>query len=190
MGLTQSLGSLHLCCLFICIIQPLDDQRRISHGLLLSLSWKSSGGKLANVDVFTKLEVWEPIIILHWRLGFIKIYIGLWGSQVVRVVKNPPANAGDINKGSIPDQEDPLEEGMATHSSILVWRIPWTEEPSSLQSMGLQKVGDNWSNLAYTYTHTYLKYNFIYLSFISCDSELLYLIFYERYIKAVMPLAI
>ena len=37
--------------------------------------------------------------------------------------------------------EDPLEEGMATHSSILVWRIPWTEEPGKLQSMGLQKVG-------------------------------------------------
>ena len=37
-------------------------------------------------------------------------------------------------------QEDPLEEGMATHSSILAWRIAWTEEPSSLQSMGLQRV--------------------------------------------------
>ena len=35
------------------------------------------------------------------------------------------------------DQEDPLEEGMATHSSILAWRIPWTEEPGGLQSMGL-----------------------------------------------------
>ena len=37
--------------------------------------------------------------------------------------------------------EDPLEEGMATHSSILAWRIPWTEEPYRLQSMGLQRVG-------------------------------------------------
>ena len=37
--------------------------------------------------------------------------------------------------------EDPLEEGMATHSSILVWRIPWTEEPGGLQSLGLQRVG-------------------------------------------------
>ena len=36
-------------------------------------------------------------------------------------------------------QEDPLEEGMATHSSILAWRIPWTEEPGGLQSMGLQE---------------------------------------------------
>ena len=40
-----------------------------------------------------------------------------------------------------PDQEDPLEEGMATHSSILAWRIPWTEEPGRLQSMGSQRVG-------------------------------------------------
>ena len=38
-------------------------------------------------------------------------------------------------------QEDPLEKGMATHSSILAWRIPWTEEPGGLQSIGLQRVG-------------------------------------------------
>ena len=37
--------------------------------------------------------------------------------------------------------EDPLEEGMATHSSILVWRIPWTKEPGGLQSIGPQRVG-------------------------------------------------
>ena len=40
-------------------------------------------------------------------------------------------------------QEDPLEEGMATHSSIVAWRIPWTEELGGLQSMGLQRVGNN-----------------------------------------------
>ena len=39
------------------------------------------------------------------------------------------------------DWEDPLEKGMATHSSILAWRIPWTEEPDKLQSMGSQRVG-------------------------------------------------
>ena len=38
------------------------------------------------------------------------------------------------------DQEDPLEKGMATHSSILAWRIPWTEKPGGLQTMGLQRV--------------------------------------------------
>ena len=39
------------------------------------------------------------------------------------------------------DREDPLEKGVATHSSILAWRIPWTEEPGVLQSMGSQRVG-------------------------------------------------
>ena len=39
--------------------------------------------------------------------------------------------------------EDPLEKGMAIHSNILAWRIPWTEEPGKLQSMGSQKVGHN-----------------------------------------------
>ena len=46
-------------------------------------------------------------------------------------------DSGDVS--SIPGWEDPLEEGMATHSSILAWRIPWTEEPGGLQSMGLQR---------------------------------------------------
>ena len=41
--------------------------------------------------------------------------------------------------------EDSLEEGMATHSSVLAWKIPWTEEPGGLQSMGLQRVGQVWA---------------------------------------------
>ena len=52
------------------------------------------------------------------------------------VVKNPPANAGDV--GSIPGLGRSPGEGTASHSSILAWRIPWTEEPSGLQSMGWQ----------------------------------------------------
>ena len=49
-------------------------------------------------------------------------------------------------------QEDPLEEEMETHSSILAWRIPWTEEPGGLQSMGLQRVRYDW--VTNTHTHT------------------------------------
>ena len=55
-------------------------------------------------------------------------------------VKNRPANAGDRRVRSL-GQEEPLEEGVATHSSILAWRIPWTEEPGRLQSMGSHRVG-------------------------------------------------
>ena len=42
-------------------------------------------------------------------------------------------------------QEDPLEKEMAIHSSTVAWKIPWTEEPGRLQSMGLQRVGHNWA---------------------------------------------
>ena len=52
------------------------------------------------------------------------------------VVKNLPDNEGDVrDPGSSLGREDPLEEGMAAHSSVLAWRIPWTEEPGGLQSM-------------------------------------------------------
>ena len=58
------------------------------------------------------------------------------------VVKNPPVNTGDIRDvGSIPGLGRSLEVGMATHSSILAWRMPWTEEPGGLQSIGSQTVG-------------------------------------------------
>ena len=56
---------------------------------------------------------------------------------VAQMVKNLPA----MQETQFPllGQEDPLEKGVATHSSVLVWRIPWTEEPGGLQSMGLQE---------------------------------------------------
>ena len=58
-------------------------------------------------------------------------------SQVALVVRNLPANEGDMETGvQSLGWEDPLEEGMAIHSSTLAWRIPWTEEPDSLQFMG------------------------------------------------------
>ena len=55
----------------------------------------------------------------------------------MQLIKNPPA----MRETLVPSLgwEDPLEEEMATHSSILAWRIPWTEEPGWLQSMGLQR---------------------------------------------------
>ena len=56
------------------------------------------------------------------------------------MVKNLPANAGDMRDIRSLGQEDPLEEEMATHSSILAWRIPWTEEAGGLQSIGSQRM--------------------------------------------------
>ena len=60
-------------------------------------------------------------------------------SQVALVVKNLPARAGNIRDVTL-GQEAPLEEGTATHTSILAWGIPWTEEPDRLQSMGPRTV--------------------------------------------------
>ena len=66
------------------------------------------------------------------------------------VIKNPSANAGDVRDPDlIPGLEDPLEKGIATRSSILAWRIPWTEEPGRLQSMGLQRVGHETEGLTH-----------------------------------------
>ena len=60
-----------------------------------------------------------------------------WGFPGGSAVENPPANAGD--EGSILGQEDPFEAEMRTCSSILVWEIPWTEEPGGLQSIGAKR---------------------------------------------------
>ena len=65
---------------------------------------------------------------------------------MTQMVKNPPA----MREAWVPSlgQEDPLEEGMTIHSSILVWRIPWTKEPGGLQSMGQKE-----SNMTELLTH-------------------------------------
>ena len=82
---------------------------------------------------------WGTHSFLELKIRYLSVSAGFPGDPVV---ENQPANAGDVRDvGSIPGSEDPLEEGMATHSSILVWRIPWTEEPGGLWSMGLQRVG-------------------------------------------------
>ena len=65
----------------------------------------------------------------------------IWTSLVAQLIKNPPTNAGD--SGQALSQEGLLEKGMATHSSVLAWRIPWREEPGGLQSMGSPTVEQN-----------------------------------------------
>ena len=63
------------------------------------------------------------------------------GFPVAQLVKNPPAMQKTLVRSL--SWEDPLEEGMAPHSNILAWRIPWTEEPGGLLSIGSQRVGHN-----------------------------------------------
>ena len=79
------------------------------------------------------------------------VCLALWkcygASTMAQQVKNPPAMQ-EMQVQSL-NQEDLLEEGMATHSSILAWRIPWTEEPGGLWSLKAQRVGHNWSDWAH-----------------------------------------
>ena len=69
-------------------------------------------------------------------------------SRVALVGKNLPANAGDV--GSIPGSGRSLEGAVATCSSVLAWRVPWTEGPGGLQFMGSQRVGHDRSDLTHT----------------------------------------
>ena len=94
-------------------------------------------------DFFYALDTlgnWKkPMDILGysgWHSG--KVF---WASSVAQMVKNPPAmwETWVLSLG----WKDPLEKGRATHSSILAWKIPWTEEPGRLQSMELQRVRHN-----------------------------------------------
>ena len=62
-----------------------------------------------------------------------------------------------------PGREDPLEEEMATHSSILAWEIPWTEEPSGIQSMGLQEL--DMTEHTHIYSKYFMRYNYTIKSF-------------------------
>ena len=74
---------------------------------------------------------------------------------MTQMVKNLPAMQETWVQS--PGGEDPLEKDMATHSSILAWRIPWTEEPDGLQSMGLQRVEDKSAINIHTHTQTHTQ---------------------------------
>ena len=77
-----------------------------------------------------------------------------WFPCVAQVVKNLPAMQ-ETQVQSL-DQEDPLEKGMATQSSILAWRIPWTEKPGRLQSMGHKELDT--TETEHTHTHSSSQY--------------------------------
>ena len=81
--------------------------------------------------------------VCAWLMAFLN------GSEV----KNQPAMQG--TQVQFLNWEDPLEKGMATHSSILAWRIPWTEEPGGLQSIGLHRVGHDRSDFTHTHMHNW-----------------------------------
>ena len=87
--------------------------------------------------VFLLMDLLHSSRVLHVGTKY-------WGFPSGSVVKNRPAiqEAWVLSLG----QEDPLEECMATHSSILAWRMPWTQEPGRLEPIGWQRAGHDWSD--------------------------------------------
>ena len=85
---------------------------------------------------FSRQEYWSEVTLPSLAVDLRHALQGFPGGSVV---EKPPA-VQEMQVGSL-GQEDPLEEGMATHSGLLAWRIPWTEEPGQLQSIGSHRVG-------------------------------------------------
>ena len=120
---------------------------------------------------FNKLMLLLFLLILfgvRLFISFENIFILILGFPGGSVVKNPPAvqETQEIQVWFL-GWEDPLEEGTATHSSILAWRIPWTEEPGGLQSMGLQR------------SHTWLKRQSTHIYMLSIMHFIFYLFLVE-----------
>ena len=118
-------------------------QTRLEHrNLLQDYSWSSL---LIQASQFRDEEAEK--IVPHSRSGtFTKQWLGFPGEASGKE-SNCQRRRHKTRVWSL-GQEDPLQEGLATLSSILAWRILWTEEPGGLQYIGLQRVGHDWSNLA------------------------------------------
>ena len=105
---------------------------------------------LSFMNLFPKLSYWTSVSSFlspdKWKLTV--THADFWGSLVAQMVKNLPAM--QKTRVQFLSGEDSLEKRMTTHSSILAWRIPSTEEPGKLQSMGSQTVRHDWA----TNTHT------------------------------------
>ena len=92
----------------------------------------------------------NKIYICVYVCKYIYIYVYIWASLIAQSIKNLPAMKETWVR--FLGQEDALEKKMATHSSILAWRIPWTEEPGRLQSMGSQEL-DTTTPQPFVYIH-------------------------------------
>ena len=101
-------------------------------------------------DTWVKLDWVDAICVKAPEV--VLLCDGFYFHLVVQMIKNSPAMQ-EIWIWSL-GWEDPLDKWMATHSSILAWRIPWTEEPGGLKSMGLQRVGHDWVTDTFTFFGT------------------------------------
>ena len=113
------------------------------------------GNLISGSSAFSKssLYIWKFLVHVLLEPSLKDFNITL----LAQMVKNPPA-MWETWVWSL-GLEDPLEKGLAIHSSILAWRIPWTKEPGRLQAMGLQRVGHNWVTFAHSLAGMWNEYN-------------------------------
>ena len=97
--------------------------------------------------------------LMYMRIDLERATLILGASLVAQRLKRLP-EMWETWVGSLV-REDPLEKEMATHSSILAWRIPWTKEPGGLQSMGLQRVRHDWATSLFFSPLSFLKISFL-----------------------------
>ena len=117
-------------------------------------------------DVNVLVDHWHSPCTYHrgvWLIQdltthFMMVYWRGWGFPGGSAVNNPPAvqEPQELWVRSL-GQEDPLEEGMTTHSGILAWTVPWTEKPGGLQYTGLQRVRHDWSYFTHLHALTWLS---------------------------------
>ena len=134
--------------------------------LELCLLWASKTQGTVQVDCFNK-----PTLLRHnlLTIKFIHLKCSIHFDECIHpytdfpsgsVVKESAYNAGDAQKTWFWSlgHEDPLEKEMATHSSVLAWRIPWTEEPDKLQSTRSQRVRHDWVTKQQTTIYPFNQY--------------------------------
>ena len=97
--------------------------------------------------IVCKGNLYYPLLFFFFFFSYPEAF------YVAQLVKNLPAMR-ETQVWSL-GWEDPLEKGMATHSSLPAWRIQWTEEPGGLQSMGFQRIIQDWTTNTHTHTHTH-----------------------------------
>ena len=93
-------------------------------------------------------HLWWLYLVFDYSIYYYELFISLRTSLVAQMVKRLPTMQETWVQ--FLGQEDLLEKEMATHSSILAWKIPWTEEPGRLQPMGSQRVGHDWVTVSFT----------------------------------------
>ena len=119
-----------------------------TYSLHLVLIYSLFRWALPDLSTITQLHPLSKIHPVSLQLLALDLLYAIFPSLVTQMVKNLPAMR-ETQVWSL-GQEDPLQKGMTAHSTILAWRIPWTEKSGRLQSMGMQRVGHDWATNIFT----------------------------------------